>query len=110
MRFLPVLLLGCPEPEAEPCVVPDVALYCVHDELIPGPSEVDPERAECEVLEPKGSEPCGSRFKVIRDDNPHSGVEHYFEKGVHIATEYWSDDPIYCGGYSFWYGEPLLCF
>jgi hypothetical protein len=37
------------------------------------------------------------------------GSSNYFLHGEHVATRYWTDTSLYCGGASYWYGSEIDC-
>jgi hypothetical protein len=103
-RFVGVLLVVVGSMAAvscggEGCLNRHLERWCYHTE---GGPEGWEENACPPLASPEPPEDAPSCRFVATGSSP----IHYFsvETGEHVATRYGSDNPQYCGGFSYWYG------
>src|SRR5262245_689873 len=109
-RAAMVLTVACAGNETttdvETCVEPRVDLWCFHSEADGGPVVPDTGAATCDPPSSDGARPCDP-YVVVFSGPDATGRNDYFLDGTHVATQYWTDAPTYCGGFEFWYGEVI---
>lgn len=108
MRWtLLALAVSCYDsPWGEGCLDNQREAWCHHD------TEIHGEPGCLSPLLPPEAEADGSckDYVLVPVEGFEDTAVHYFNhRGKHVATQYTTDEPVYCGDLTYWYGRRVNC-